>query len=229
MRNIWRLLAFDIAAPLAAIAALSAIGMVLGWPLWWVSVCSVSVLLIVEGVVVDFVLLRRDSVTLGTDDDGPGLRLAVVAVATAVLVAAALVGFARWTQPDREFTRDSAQVVTVAGAMAEATATFSPSDPAAGRKKAAAMMVPERAEALENELTKSAADLARDHVKTQAAVLSGGLEALGPSAASAVVVLRVTQNAPGESPDQAVVALRLALTKRDNQWLVVDVSPVHRR
>ena len=37
MRNRLRVLAFDIAAPLAAIAALLIIGMALGWPLWWVS------------------------------------------------------------------------------------------------------------------------------------------------------------------------------------------------
>ena len=50
MRNVWRLLAFDIVAPLAAIGALLMIGVVLGWPLWWVSACSVLVLLIVEGL-----------------------------------------------------------------------------------------------------------------------------------------------------------------------------------
>ena len=47
MRNAWRVLAFDVAAPLAAIAALLAIGVVLAWPAWWVSLCSVLVLLIV--------------------------------------------------------------------------------------------------------------------------------------------------------------------------------------
>ena len=64
MRNAWRVLAFDVAAPLAAIAALLAIGYVLTWPLWWVSLCSVLILLIVEGVAVNVYLLRRDSVTL---------------------------------------------------------------------------------------------------------------------------------------------------------------------
>ena len=93
MRNRWRVLAFDILAPAAAVAALVFIGIALAWPLWWVSVCSVLCLLIVEGVVVNFVLARRDSVTVGTDDDGPGLRLAVVAVATAALVAAVVVGY----------------------------------------------------------------------------------------------------------------------------------------
>lgn len=78
MRNAWRLVVFDVLAPLATIAALAAIGVLLGWPLWWVSTCSVLVLLVVEGVAINFWLLRRDSVTVGTDDDAPGLRLAVV-------------------------------------------------------------------------------------------------------------------------------------------------------
>ncbi len=39
MRNRLRVLAFDIAAPLAAIAALIYIGIALAWPLWWVSLC----------------------------------------------------------------------------------------------------------------------------------------------------------------------------------------------
>ena len=85
MRNLARVLVFDVAAPLAAIAALLMIGVMLGWPLWWVSVCSVLCLLIVEGVIVNFVLFRRDSVTVGTDDEGPGLRLAVVALCSAAL------------------------------------------------------------------------------------------------------------------------------------------------
>ncbi len=70
MRNLARVLAFDTVAPLAAIAALLSIGVVLGWPLWWVAVCSMLCLLIVEGVIVNIVLFRRDSVTVGTDDDG---------------------------------------------------------------------------------------------------------------------------------------------------------------
>lgn len=72
MRNAWRLVVFDVLAPLATIAALAAIGVLLGWPLWWVSTCSVLVLLVVEGVAINFWLLRRDSVTVGTDDDAPG-------------------------------------------------------------------------------------------------------------------------------------------------------------
>ncbi|CQD13009.1 putative transmembrane protein [Mycolicibacterium conceptionense] len=76
MRNRLRVLAFDVAAPLAAIAALVYIGLALGWPLWWVSLCSVLCLLIVQGVIVNVVLARRDGVTLGTND-ALRLRLAV--------------------------------------------------------------------------------------------------------------------------------------------------------
>ena len=89
MRNRLRVLAFDLLAPAVAIAALVYLGVALGWPLWWVSVCSVLCVLVVEGVVVNFVLARRDAVTVGTDDDGPGLRLAVVGAATAAVVTAA--------------------------------------------------------------------------------------------------------------------------------------------
>ncbi len=99
MRNRLRVLRFDLLVPLAAIAALVYVGIALAWPLWWVSVCSVLCLLIVQGVLVNGVLFRRDGVTVGTDDDGPGLRLAVVGVAAAALVAAVVVGYLQWTVP----------------------------------------------------------------------------------------------------------------------------------
>ena len=88
MRNRLRVLLFDVLAPIATIAALIYVGVALAWPTWWVSVCSILCLLIVQAVVVDFVLFRRDGVTVGTDDDGPGLRLAVVGVSAAALIAA---------------------------------------------------------------------------------------------------------------------------------------------
>jgi uncharacterized membrane protein YraQ (UPF0718 family) len=74
VRNAWRVFTFDVAAPAATIAALLMIGYALDWRVWWVAVCSVLCTLIVEGMIVNFVLFRRDRVTLGTDDDGPGLR-----------------------------------------------------------------------------------------------------------------------------------------------------------
>ena len=96
------MLAFDVLAPVAAIAALLYVGVALAWPLWWVSLCSVLCLLIVQGAVVNGALFRRDGVTVGTDDDGPGLRLGVVGVAAVALVTAVVVGYLQWTVPQRD-------------------------------------------------------------------------------------------------------------------------------
>ncbi len=229
MRNLWRVLVFDVAAPLGTIGALAMIGIILAWPLWWVALCSVLMLLIVEGVVINFVLARRDSVTVGTDDDAPALRLALVAVCAAALVAAVLTGFARWTMPDRDFNRDARDVVRIASSMAEATATYSPQDPTGSVDRAAAMMVPERATAFKDQFAKSTADLAQRQVTAQASTLSAGVEALGPSAASVAVVVRATQNTPGQQPSRTVLALRVTLTKNSGHWLVFDVLPIHSR
>jgi len=229
MRNLWRLLAFDIVAPLAAIAALLSIGVVLAWPLWWVSLCSVLVLLIVQGMLVDFLLLRRDSVSVGTDDDAPGLRLAVVFLCTAALSAAVATGYGHWTRSDREFKQDSHDVVRIATAMAEAMGSFTPSAPTSSIDRAAAMMVPEQAGTFKEQYQKTSADLAQHNVTAQAATLSAGVEAQGPSAASVAVILRVSQTTPGQPPSQASPALRVTLTKRDSTWLVSDVLPINSR
>ncbi|OBI32158.1 hypothetical protein [Mycobacterium sp. E2238] len=226
MRNLWRLLAFDILAPVAAIAGLLAIGLILGWPLWWVSVCSVLVLLIVEGVGVNFWLLRRDSVSVGTDDDAPGLRLAVVLLCTAALVAAVVTGYTHWTRSDREFKDDSRDVVRVATGMAEAMASFTPGAPDSSIDRATALIVPDHAAAFKEQYTKTSAELAQHNVTAQAATLAAGVEALGPSAASVAVILRVTQNAPGQPASRSAPALRVALTKRGGAWLVSDVLPI---
>ena len=229
MRNAWRVAVFDVAAPLAAMAALVYIGMALAWPLWWVSVCSVLCLLIVQGVVVNVVLARRDAVTVGTDDDSPGLRLGVVAVATAAVVAAVLVGYLKWTVPDRTLRNDTAEVVGIASSVAEASATFTPQSPTASIDRAAAMMSPQRAQEFKDEFSTVAKELTSRNVSAQASTVSAGVEAIGPSAASVAVILHGTQNSPGKPPDAAVLALRIALSKADGRWLVDDVSPIHSR
>ena len=229
MRNAWRVAAFDVAAPVAAIAALVYIGVALGWPLWWVSACSVLCLLIVQGVVVNVVLARRDGVTAGTDDDGPGLRLGVVAVATTAVVAAVAVGYFNWTVPDRTLRNDITEVAGIASSIAEASATFTPQSPTASIDRAAALMSPDRAEEFKNEFAAVAEQLTSRNVSAQASTVSAGVEAIGPDAASVAVILRGTQNAPGQPPDTAVLALRVSLTKQDGRWLVEDVSPIHSR
>jgi hypothetical protein len=229
MRNRWRVLAFDILAPVAAIAGLVYIGIALAWPLWWVSICSVLCLLVIEGVVVNFALARRDAVTVGTDDDGPGLRLAATAVATVALVAALLVGYLRWTVPDRNLRNDTSQVVGIASSVAEASATFTPQSPTASIDRATAMMSPKSAEAFKNEFANVARDLTSRNVSAQASTVSAGVEAIGPNAASVAVIMRGTQNVPGKPPDTAVLALRVTLSKEGGHWLVDDVSPIHSR
>lgn len=229
MRNRFRVLAFDVAAPLAAIAGLLAIGVMLSWPLWWVSVCSVLCLLIVQAVIVNVVGYRRDSVTVGTDDDAPGLRLGVVGLTAVVLAAAVAVGYTQWTLSDRMFTRDSGEVVRIASEVSEATATFSPNDPSSSIDRVTSMMAPESAEAFKAQFGPATADLAKRKVTAKAQTISAGLEVLGRTAASVTVFMRGTQAAPGQQPGSAVLALRVALSKLDGAWKVVDVSPVSSR
>lgn len=226
MRNRLRVLAIDVAAPLAAIAGLLTIGVMLNWPLWWVSACSVLCLLIVQAVIVNIVGYRRDSVTVGTDDDAPGLRLIVVGLTAGVLAAAVAVGYTQWTRSDRAFTRDSGEVVRIASEVSEATATFSPNDPSSSIDRVTAMMAPDSAEAFKAQFTPATADLAKRNVTAKAQTISAGLEVLGRTAASVVVLMRGTQTTPGEQPSSAVLALRVALVKQDGGWTVVDVSPV---
>ena len=241
MRNAWRVLAFDVIGPLAAIAALLMIGVFLGWPLWWVSIGSMLCLLIVQSMVVNFYLMRRDRVTVGTDDDGPALRMALVALAAgdgegdhhavalaaAAMVAAVWVGYTRWTVPDRTLRSDADEVVRLATAVSEATATFSPQDPKSSIERAAALMAPEQAAAFRQNFGKSTEDLAAKNISAQAQTISAGLEALGPAAASVAVVMRGSQSAPGQQPSRAVLALRVTLEKQDGNWRVVDVAPIN--
>jgi hypothetical protein len=227
MRNAWRVVAFDVAAPLAAIAALLMIGYALDWRVWWVAVGSVLCTLIVEGMLVNFVLFRRDRVTVGTDDEGPGLRLAVVGLTTAALVAAVLVTYTQWTGPDRQLRDGMDKVVALATEVSEATATFSPQAPTSSIDKAAALMAPEQGAAYKQAFAKTAADLAAKNVTAQAHTMSAGVEAIGPDAASVAVVMRAVQTRPNTAPDEAVLALRVTLSKKDDNWLVFDVSPIN--
>lgn len=229
MRNKLRVASFDVLAPLAAIVALIFVGVALQWPTWWVAVTSVLCLLIVQGMVVDFVLYRRDGVTVGTDDDGPGLRLAVVAVAAAALIAAVVVGYTQWTVPDRDMRADIAEVTGIASSVAEASATFTPQDPDASINRATGLMTPERAEVYRNDFSTVARELTSKNISGQAETMSAGVEAIGPAVASVAVVMRGTQNAPGKPADVATYALRVTLTKDGGTWLVVDVTPINTR
>lgn len=226
VRNAWRVATFDVAAPAVAIGAVLLIGAELGWPRWWVAAAAVLVLLIVQAVLINVVFWRRDAVTVGTDDDRPGLRLAVAGVATLAIVAAVAVGYQRWTVPDRAFAADATQVVRIATDIAEVTASFSPSDPDAAVAAAEDVMVPERVAALKKELAAVTEQMLRDKVSTRAVTVSAGLEALGPDAASVVVLVRSSRTEADRQPERRVLALRVALTKPQDRWLVLDVVPI---
>ena len=229
MRTAWRVAVFDVAAPLAAIAALLYIGVALAWPLWWVSVCSVLCLLVVEAAVVNVVLARRDGVTVGTDDDGPRLRLAVAGTAAVALAAAVVVAYLNWTVPDRNLRNDTGAVVDIASSVSEASATFTPQSPTASIDRVVKMMSSQAAEQFKKEFDSVAKDLAGRNVSATASTVSAGVEAIGPAAASVAVILKATQSSPGTPPDTAVLALRVQLSKQDGRWLVDDVSPIHSR
>jgi hypothetical protein len=229
MRNRMRVLAFDVLAPVAAIAALLYVGIALAWPVWWVSLCSVLILLIVEGVVVNAVLFRRDGVTVGTDDDGPGLRLGVVAVTAVALVTAVVVGYLQWTVPQRATHRDLDEVVGLASSAAEASATFSPQTPTAARDRLVGMMTQRGADAYRSEFDAMSKDLAGKNLTVSATAVSAGVEAIGPGDAVVAVIMRGTQNAPGKQPVTVALPLRVALTDDGGHWLVDDLSPINSR
>ena len=229
MRNRFRVLAFDVLAPLGAILALVYVGIALAWPLWWVSVCSVLCLLIMQGVVVNAVLFRRDGVTVGTDDDGPGLRLAVVGLTSVALAAAVVVGYTRWTAPAAEMHRDMTEVVGIASSAAEASATFTPQSPNANFDRLTAMMTKRGADGFRSEFDAMSRDLTGKGLSVQASTVSAGVEAIGPEAAVVAVIMRGTQNAPGKQPASVPLPLRVSLLKQDGHWLVDDLSPINSR
>ena len=196
MRNLLRVLAFDVAAPLAAVAALLTIGVMLGWPLWWVSVCSILCLLIVQAVVVNVVLFRRDSVTVGTDDDAP------------------CCGWRWWASPPRRWWWPPPWLTS----GGPCPTTPSPGTPAGGedrlggrrnhrhllargtcRGRRPCHVVDDTGErgGVQSPIRRFHSGSGEAQGDRQARTISAGLEALGPSAASVAVLMRGTQVEPG--------------------------------
>ncbi|MUL47444.1 hypothetical protein FZI85_12885 [Mycobacterium sp. CBMA293] len=229
MRNAWRVLVFDVLAPLALLASLIYIGLALERPLWWVVVGTIIGLLVLQAAVVNFVLFRRDGVTMGTDDDAPKLRLLVVGLTTVAVTAAAIVGYTQWTVPDNTTSNDMSQVVGIASSVAEASATFTPGAPNVSIDRATSLMAPQRAEAYRNEFNAVAKDLTSRGVAGQASTISAGIETIGPNFASVAVVMRASQNIPNKPKQETVLGLRITLTKQDARWLVMDVTPISSR
>ncbi|HZQ32010.1 MAG TPA: hypothetical protein VFB19_09765 [Mycobacterium sp.] len=226
MRNGWRVFVFDIAAPLAAIAALLTIGYALDWRVWWVAVCAVLCTLIAEGMIVNFVLFRRDRVTVGTDDDGPGLRLAVVGLTTAALVAAVLVTYTQWYRPDRQLNTDMDDVVHIAVKFAESTMTYSPAAPTAAIDRAADLMSPDDAEKFKTSYGEEAKKQTAQNISAEAQTISAGVNAISSDNAIVALVLRATRQQPGKPQESATVGFQVALARKDGNWRVLDLIPV---
>jgi hypothetical protein len=184
---------------------------------------------VLQASVVNFVLFRRDGVTMGTDDDAPRLRLAVVGLTAVAVAAAAIVGYTKWTVPDRATSADMSTVVGIASSVAEASATFTPGAPNVSIDRATSLMAPQRAEAYRNEFNAVAKDLTSRGVAGQASTISAGIETIGPNFASVAVVMRATQNTPNKPAQATVLGLRVTLTKQDGHWLVMDVTPIASR
>ena len=228
MRNLFRLLAFDIVAPLATIGALLMIGVVLGWPLWWVSACSVLVMLIVEGVGANFWLLRRDSVSVGTDDDAPGLRLAVAFLCAAALSAAVLTGYTHWPSPTATSKRirerwsrspgDGRGDGVVRPGRADRLARPGRGDdgPGAGGR-------------VQGAIQKVQCRNGPTQISAQATTLAAGVEALGPSVASVAVIVRVAQNTPGQPPSRGGACVAGGADQAGQRLAGVDVVPMNSR
>lgn len=225
-RNYAGVLIFDIIAPLGTVAGLLVVGVVLGWPVWWVSACSMLIVLIVAGVGVNVWWWRR-SVSLGTDAQRPVLRVVAAGLAAAALGTAAVLAYLQWMVAGHQDSGDSAQVVQVATDISVAAGTISPGDPQATVDRAASLMAPESKAALKDKIGRTATDLAARDTTVQAVPMFTGVEELTGSTARVVTVLQSTQAEAGQQTHKSVVPVRVWLAKRDNHWLVTDMAPVH--
>lgn len=228
MRAIGRMAAYDVAAPVLSTAAFVVIGVALAWPKWWVAACALLCSVIAESTALNFYLMRRHGVLLGSDAHGTGARLAVAGLTAASLAAAALICYTQWWVPQRAAENDVADVVRMASSVCEATATFSPQDPMSSIDRAAMMMPADRVEAFKTLYGPMARDLASKNQVGRATVVAAGVEVISPKAASVAVIIRATQAAPGSPPGQSVQALRVALVNDDGHWVVWEVSPIRR-
>ncbi|MEU9805749.1 hypothetical protein [Mycobacterium sp. NPDC050853] len=211
-----------------ALLAIVMLGVILGWPTWWVAIGTAAGLLIAQGVALNAYLARRDSVTFGTDDDGPGLRTGIAALAAAAVVAVAVVGYRDWTVPDRAGNADRAAVTDVVATVAEAVVNYNPSSPDTYVHKATEHMTQEQAQSFTRDFDRATAELKAKGISQKGEVISVGLEAIGPESGVAATLVRRTSTAAKTQSVEAVLALRMTLAKRDGRWLVDNIAPIDR-
>lgn len=227
-RNTVRVIIFDLLAPLVTMLAIVELGVILRWPTWWVVVCTASCLLIAQGLAVNAYLARRDSVTVGTDDDGPALRTGIVALATISVLAVAVVGYRHWTVPDRAGNADRAAVTDVVATVAEAVVNFAPGSPDSYVRKATEHMTEGQRQSFTRDFDRATAELKAKGISQQGEIISVGIEALGPEDAVTATLVRRTSVAAKARPEESVLALRMTLAKRDGRWLVDNIAPIDR-
>lgn len=227
-RNAVRVIIFDLLAPLVTMLAIVELGVILRWATWWVVVCTASCLLIAQGLAVNAYLARRDSVTVGTDDDGPALRTGIVALATISVLAVAVVGYRHWTVPDREGNADRAAVTDVVATVAGAVVNFAPGSPDSYVRKATEHMTEGQRQSFTRDFDRATAELKAKGISQQGEIISVGIEALGPEDAVTATLVRRTSVAAKAQPEESVLALRMTLAKRDGRWLVDNIAPIDR-
>ncbi|WP_078344340.1 hypothetical protein [Mycobacteroides chelonae] len=227
-RNAVRVIIFDLLAPLVTMLAIVELGVILRWPTWWVVVCTASCLLIAQGLAVNAYLARRDSVTVGTDDDGPALRTGIVALTTISVLAVAVVGYRHWTVPDREGNADRAAVTDVVATVAGAVVNFAPGSPDSYVRKATEHMTEGQRQSFTRDFDRATAELKAKGISQQGEIISVGIEALGPEDAVTATLVRRTSIAAKAQPEESVLALRMTLAKRDGRWLVDNIAPIDR-
>ncbi|OHU49049.1 hypothetical protein [Mycobacteroides chelonae] len=227
-RNAVRVIIFDLLAPLVTMLAIVELGVILRWPTWWVVVCTASCLLIAQGLAVNAYLARRDSVTVGTDDDGPALRTGIVALTTISVLAVAVVGYRHWTVPDREGNADRAAVTDVVATVAGAVVNFAPGSPDSYVRKATEHMTEGQRQSFTRDFDRATAELKAKGISQQGEIISVGIEALGPEDAVTATLVRRTSVAAKAQPEESVLALRMTLAKRDGRWLVDNIAPIDR-
>ena len=227
-RNAVRVIIFDLLAPLVTMLAIVELGVILRWPTWWVVVCTASCLLIAQGLAVNAYLARRDSVTVGTDDDGPALRTGIVALTTISVLAVAVVGYRHWTVPDREGNADRAAVTDVVATVAGAVVNFAPGSPDSYVRKATEHMTEGQRQSFTRDFDRATAELKAKGLSQRGEIISVGLEALGPENAVTATLVRRTSVAAKAQPEESVLALRMTLAKRDGHWLVDNIAPIDR-
>ncbi|MEC4841679.1 hypothetical protein R2360_20065 [Mycobacteroides chelonae] len=227
-RNAVRVIIFDLLAPLVTMLAIVELGVILRWPTWWVVVCTASCLLIAQGLAVNAYLARRDSVTVGTDDDGPALRTGIVALTTISVLAVAVVGYRHWTVPDREGNADRAAVTDVVATVAGAVVNFAPGSPDSYVRKATEHMTEGQRQSFTRDFDRATAELKAKGISQRGEIISVGIEALGPENAVTATLVRRTSVAAKAQPEESVLALRMTLAKRDGHWLVDNIAPIDR-